>query len=74
MKITKKMMIKFRAFSLRNVAPVTTYYVMAIWVIRLAFLNGKQLNLSSVCSAPCFCQNHLLRMVTATAFSSSSTI
>ena len=53
---------------MRHVASGTTHYVMAIWVIRSAFLNGKQLNLSSVCSAPCYCQNHLLRMVTATAF------
>ena len=52
---------------MRHVASVTTYYVMAIWVIRLAFLNGKQLNLSSLCSVPCSCHNQLLPKSMTTA-------
>lgn len=41
MKITKKMMIKFRAFSLRYVDTGTAYYVMDLWVIKTAKVNGK---------------------------------
>lgn len=51
MKITKKMMIKFRAFSLRHVDTGTAYYVMDLWVIKTAKVNGKNrvFHLCSMC-------------------------